>query len=60
LKTRVKLLPAIADRFGSMFLKAVSMHNSKAYKSDGLILDTEFRVNSPEDKTSGLALWYLK
>mmetsp|Transcript_33569 Transcript_33569/g.38586 ORF Transcript_33569/g.38586 Transcript_33569/m.38586 type:complete len:138 (+) Transcript_33569:48-461(+) len=52
LQNTVKLLPAVTNRSGALFL-------SQKYLSAGLVVDITFRFVSDRQSSDGLTVWYL-
>ena len=51
LKSKVKLIPSVADRYGAIF-------GAQAYRSNSFSIDYVFQMNSRDDNSDGFVFWY--
>lgn len=52
LRNKIKLIPAVANRFGAFFA-------NQEYKSSGFDIDFVFKFNSPSRTSDGFVFWYM-
>lgn len=52
LRNRVKLIPAVNNRFGAVFL-------NQKYRSKSFSIDMTLKINSSHQTSDGFAFWYL-